>query len=70
MTAYRQMPEDDLFSHAWVRVTIGPEDLPGFKSPRVCCAECGEGINFSREVERDGRTLCRACAGESYYQPL
>jgi len=70
MMAYRQMPEGDLFSHAWVRVTIGPEDLPGFKSPRVRCAECGEGINFRREVERDGRTLCRGCAGESYYQPL
>lgn len=70
MMAYRQMPDTDLFSHAWVRVRIGPEDLPGFKAPRVQCAECGEGINFHREVNLDGRTLCRACAGESYYQPL
>src|SRR5262252_7284471 len=31
--------------------------------------ECGEGINFKREVERDGRVLCRACAGERYYDP-
>jgi formylmethanofuran dehydrogenase subunit E len=34
------------------------------------CAVCGEGINFERFVERDGRILCRACAGEQYYQPL
>ncbi|MBL8296687.1 MAG: TraR/DksA C4-type zinc finger protein [Bryobacterales bacterium] len=70
MMAYRQLPDSDLFSHAWVRVRIGPEDLPGYKAPRVQCAQCGEGINFSREVQVDGRILCRACAGESYYQPL
>ncbi len=70
MRAYREMLEEELFRHEWVRVTIGPEDLPGYKAPRVTCAACGEGINFQREVVREGRTLCRACAGESYYQPL
>src|SRR5437879_2313749 len=63
MRAYREMPEEELFHIQWVRVSIGPEDLPGYKAPRVVCAECGEGINFKREVVRDGRTLCRACAG-------
>ena len=70
MCAYRQLPDDDLFGAQWVRVAIGPEDLPGYKAPRVMCAECGEGINFKREVTRGGRVLCRACAGERYYQPL
>jgi formylmethanofuran dehydrogenase subunit E len=70
MRAYRDMPAEDLFSHQWVRVKVGPEDMPGYKAPRVACAECGEGINFAREVVRDGRTLCRACAGERYYEPL
>jgi formylmethanofuran dehydrogenase subunit E len=32
------------------------------------CAECGEGINFKREVRKEGRTLCRGCAGERYYE--
>ena len=70
MLAYRQMPEQELFDSQWVRVRIGPEDLPGYKGPRVLCAECGEGISFQREVLRGGRTLCRACAGERYYEPL
>jgi len=70
MRAYREMPEEQLFHYQWVRVSIGPEDLPGYKAPRVVCAECGEGVNFKREVVRDGRTLCRACAGERYYDPL
>jgi len=70
MRAYREMPEVDLFSHQWVRVRVGAEDLPGYKGPRVRCAECGEGINFAREVFRDGLTLCRSCAGERYWEPL
>ena len=70
MKAYRMMDESDLFSHQWVSVKIDAHDLPGFKGPRVVCAQCGEGINFQREVVRDGVTLCRSCAGESYYQPL
>ena len=70
MKAYRELPESDLFEHQWVKVTVEPHDLPGFKGPRVTCAQCGEGINFQREVLRDGQTLCRACAGDSYYQPL
>jgi formylmethanofuran dehydrogenase subunit E len=48
---------------------VGPEELPGFKGERIICEQCGEGINFQREVRRDGTTLCRACAGETYYEP-
>jgi formylmethanofuran dehydrogenase subunit E len=70
MRAYREMADGELFDMQWVRVAIGPEDLPGYKAPRVVCVQCGEGVNFRREVVRDGRTLCRACAGERYYEPL
>ena len=69
MRAYREMSDEDLFAIEWVRVAFGAEDLPGYKAPRVVCAECGEGVNFRREVVRDGRALCRACAGERYYGP-
>jgi formylmethanofuran dehydrogenase subunit E len=67
--AYREMPDSELFSHDWVRVRIAAEEMPGFKAPRVTCAECGEGINFAREVFRNGKTLCKACAGERYWEP-
>src|SRR5437867_9282224 len=66
MRAYRELPEEELFDIEWVRVRLGPEEMPGYKSTRVTCADCGEGINFKREVVRDGRVLCRACAGERY----
>ncbi len=68
--AYHQLPEDDLFEKQWVGVNVRPEDLPGYKGPRVLCQECGEGINFKREVVVNGRTLCRGCAGERYYHSL
>lgn len=70
MCAYRAMPDQDLFAAEWVRVRLGPEEFPGYKSQRAICAECGEGINFKREVVREGRVLCKSCAGERYYEPL
>jgi formylmethanofuran dehydrogenase subunit E len=70
MLAYREMSADDLFTVQWVKVELPAEEFPGYKGERIVCAECGEGINFRREVQRDGRVLCRACAGESYYKPL
>jgi formylmethanofuran dehydrogenase subunit E len=70
MLAYREMPEDDLFTKQWVKVELPAEEFPGYKGERVVCAECGEGINFRREVLRDGRVLCRSCSGARYYELL
>lgn len=67
--AYASLADDVLFDKQWVKVVVLPEDLPGFKGPRVVCAECGEGINFKREVMVGNRILCRSCAGERYYEP-
>jgi len=69
MLAYREMREEDLFDLQWVKVELPPEEFPGYKGERVVCQKCGEGINFKREIRRDGKVLCRACAGESYYAP-
>jgi formylmethanofuran dehydrogenase subunit E len=70
MLAYRELPDDELFATEWVRIKIGPEEMPGYKAGRIVCDECGEGINFSRQVLRGGQTLCRSCAGERYYEVL
>jgi formylmethanofuran dehydrogenase subunit E len=46
--------------------------MPGYKSARITCAQCGEGINYDREVHRDEKVLCEACASPEtrYYRPL
>src|ERR1700733_8493202 len=70
MLAYREITNDDLFTTQWVKVELPPEEFPGYKGERVVCEACGEGINFRREVLRDGKVLCRSCSGDSYYEPL
>ncbi len=70
MAAYREMSDEDLFSTEWVKVNLPPQEFPGYKGERIVCEACAEGINFQREVRRDGKILCRGCAGESYYTPV
>jgi formylmethanofuran dehydrogenase subunit E len=64
LAAYRVMSEDSLFTLAPVVITPGWVDRPRV---RVLCEECGEGVNYEREVQVGARTLCRACAAPSYY---
>jgi len=70
MRAYREMPDEELFATEWVKVDLPPEEFPGYKGERIVCDQCGEGISFHREVRREGKIYCRACAGERYYEPL
>jgi formylmethanofuran dehydrogenase subunit E len=72
MLAYREMANIDLFSEQWVGVPIHSREMPGYKSTRITCEACGEGINYDREVHRDGKILCQGCAlpETRYYQPL
>ena len=70
MLAYREITDDGLFTFQWVKVALPPEEFPGYKSERVVCEACGEGINFRREVRAKEKVLCRACAGERYYEPI
>lgn len=70
MLAYRVMSDEQMFDAQWVRVTLPPEEFPGFKGDRVVCQQCGEGISYRREIMRSGKVLCRACAGDRYYEPI
>jgi formylmethanofuran dehydrogenase subunit E len=70
MRAYREITDDDLFTMQWVKVELPPEEFPGYKGERIVCELCGEGINFRREVRTAEKVLCRACAGERYYEPV
>jgi formylmethanofuran dehydrogenase subunit E len=72
MLAYRELPENILFTEAWVHVPLSEKEFPGYKAERSACAVCGEGINYDRYIVRDGRKLCHGCADPEarYYQPL
>ena len=72
MLAYREMPDEDLFTEEWVRVPLDGKEFPGYKGERTACFRCGEGVSYERWVLRDGEKLCRGCAEPEarYYQPL
>jgi formylmethanofuran dehydrogenase subunit E len=76
MLAYRELPDADLFTEQWVHVPLHPREMPGYKSARILCARCGEGINYDREIllptGNHAEILCQGCADPTarYYQPL
>lgn len=62
MLAYRELDDAQLFQIERVRVHVDSAELPGFKSDRVTCDRCGEGINFGRFEQVAGQRLCLSCA--------
>jgi len=72
MMAYRELTDDELFREQWVTVELPAREMPGYKGERVTCAECGEGVNFDRFVDRDGHRLCLSCAAPElrYWKPM
>ena len=62
MLAYRELGDEQLFRIERVRVHVDPAELPGYKSERVVCARCGEGVNFGRFEESADQRLCLSCA--------
>jgi formylmethanofuran dehydrogenase subunit E len=70
LEAYRIMPEENLFKIEQVKVTIPECDLPGRPMKRVLCEECGDWVQDSREIIKEGRTLCKNCAYGRYYEVI
>jgi formylmethanofuran dehydrogenase subunit E len=70
LQAYKVLPDSELFKIENVQVSVPEENLPGRPISRVACDQCGEGVNDRREVVIGERTLCKACAGHSYYRKL
>lgn len=68
LAAYQTMPDSELLSFQEVYLNASVEALVSRPGVRVNCELCGEEIINEREVLQEGRTLCKACAGKSYYQ--
>jgi formylmethanofuran dehydrogenase subunit E len=68
MQAYQLMPDDEMLSVREVNLNTPVRQIVSKAGVRVNCDECGEEVINEREVIRDGSVLCRACAGEGYYQ--
>ncbi len=67
MQAYQIMPDDEMFVFTEVQLAASIDSIVSRPGVRVECDVCGEEIMNEREVRTHGRTLCRTCAGASYY---
>jgi len=67
LEAYLRMPDSVLFRVQQVQVSVNEFDLPGPTRRKVACQQCGQVIRDSREVVRNGRSLCKPCAEGAYY---
>jgi formylmethanofuran dehydrogenase subunit E len=70
MQAYRGMPDEQMLTVVEVQLVTPVEQILSRPGVRVDCTSCGEEIMNEREIIVDGLPYCRACAGQSYYQPL
>ena len=70
MRGYQVMPDGELLAVRPVRLATSVSDIVSRAGVRVNCKRCGEEIINERELLRDGRRLCRACAGPAYYRCL
>lgn len=68
LAAYQVMPDVELLSIQEVYLSSSIEALVSRPGVRVKCELCGEEIINEREIMQDGMALCRACAGQAYYQ--
>mgnify|MGYP001573909347 FL=1 len=67
LEAYKVMSDEELFDVMQVKVTPRTEDMPGRPLRRTRCDGCGEYVQDMREIYREGKVLCKPCAGEGYY---
>jgi len=67
LEAYQRMPDSVLFRVQQVDVAISEFDLPGPTRRKVVCDQCGQVVRDHREINREGRALCRLCAGDAYF---
>ena len=67
LVGYQLMPCEELFDVRQVVLRTPIEQIISRPGRKALCAVCGEEIMNEREVRRAGMALCRACAGEGYY---
>jgi formylmethanofuran dehydrogenase subunit E len=65
--AYKRMPDSVLFRVQQVQVRVRDEDLPGPTRQKIVCTRCGQVVRDGRQVENQGRILCKPCAGNAYF---
>jgi len=67
LEAYKRMPDSVLFRVQQVRIAVPDEDLPGPTRYKATCSRCGQVVRDRREVIKDGRSFCKPCTDDAYF---
>ncbi len=67
LSAYQHLADEEMFGITPVQLNFDIRAVIGQPGVRTACSRCAEEILNLREVVREGRILCRSCAGESYW---
>jgi formylmethanofuran dehydrogenase subunit E len=67
LLGYQRMPAAELLVVQSVQLKTPVEQIVSRPGHKTSCEICGEEIMNEREIIHEGTTLCRACAGQSYY---
>ncbi len=70
LEAYKVMSNEELFDVQEVEVKVPEADMPGRPGRRVQCEVCGDWVQDYRDVEKDGKIMCRPCAFGGYYKVI
>lgn len=67
LLGYQRIPAEALFTVQGIELVTPVEKVVSRPGAKAICEACGEEINNERELILEGRVVCRACAGHSYY---
>jgi formylmethanofuran dehydrogenase subunit E len=70
LEGYKRMPDDLLFDVQRVEVNLPECEMPGPPRRHAVCSRCGQMVRDGREMQLGNETVCRPCAGESYFNPM
>ena len=68
LEGYKRMPDSLLFDVQQVGVRLNSSEQPGPARKYETCSKCGQVVRDSREINENGRTICRPCSHESYFK--
>jgi formylmethanofuran dehydrogenase subunit E len=67
---WEKYADEKAFAWREVKIELPEGEAPGPPASIRTCQDCGEDVLDCKEVVKDGRVLCRACAEGAYYRPL
>lgn len=69
LQSYQEMADEVLFQVKEVQLSLPIAAILSTEDKRVNCEDCGEEIFNEREIEENGRILCRPCANQIPFWP-